>query len=197
MKYLAYGLLPAFVLALVLGGCGTLDRRPEPASSGGASKTAPTDASVESSPPVQPAASLSGFNLHIFGLSYHPDREGARRNKLDNEFNPGLGLGYKLHDDKRGAAFVEAGVYKDSGYNRATFAGVGYEFKLGERWSLGAYLLGFDSPTYNDGRFFIAPIPRLAYDFGGAKLNAVYAPRYREYNDLAVFALFLSIPLGP
>lgn len=190
IKYLARRLLPAFVLSLV-GGYSTFARASESVSSGGASQSAPKP-SVESSP-ARPAR----FDLHIFGLSYHPDRESARRRKLDNEFNAGLGLSYQFHDSKRGAAFVEAGVYKDSGYNQAAFAGGGYQFKLGEHWSGGAYLLGFDSPTYNDGRFFIAPIPRLAYDFGPATLNAVYAPRYREYNDLEVFALFLSVPLRP
>lgn len=196
MKYLAYELLPVFALALLLGGCGTLDSRSEPASTGGTSKTAPADASVESSPPVRPAASPSDFNLQIFGLSYHPDREGTRLSKLDNEFNPGLGLSHKLHDDKRGAAFVEAGVYKDSGYNWAKFGGLGYQFKLDERWSLGADLLVFDSPTYNNGRVFIAPIPRLVYDFGAVKLNMIYAPRYGEQNQFEVFALFLTLPLG-
>lgn len=196
MRYLAHWLLLTFAIALALGGCGTLDRRSEPASSGGASKTAPADASVEPLPKVRPADSGFGFNLHIFGLSYHPDREGARRSKLDNELNLGLGLSYKFHDDNRGKAFVEAGVYKDSGRAWAKFAGVGYQFKLGERWSLGADLLAFDSPTYNNGRTFIAPIPRLIYDFGAVKLNAVYAPRYENYNEFEVFALFLTIPFG-
>lgn len=197
MKSLALWIVPAFALALVLGGCGTLEHRPEPASSGGASKTAPTDASAEPSPSkVRPADSEFGFNLHIFGVSYHPDREGARRNKLDNELNVGLGINYRFHDDNRGKAFIEAGVYKDSGNAWAKFAGVGYQFKLGERWSLGADLLVFDSPTYNNGRVFIAPIPRLVYNFGAVKLNAVYAPRYGEQNQFEVFALFITIPFG-
>lgn len=197
MRYLAYiRFLPTFALALALGGCSTLERRSEPASSGGASKTVPTDAGVEPSPKVRPADSGFGFNLHIFGLSYHPDREGARRSKVDNELNVGLGLSYRFHDDDRGRAFVEAGVYKDSGRAWAKFAGVGYQFKLGDRWSLGADLLAFVSPTYNNGRVFIAPIPRLIYDFGAVKLNAVYAPRYGEQNQFEVFALFITIPIG-
>lgn len=196
MKYLAYWLFPAFAVVLALGGCGTLEHRSEPASSGGASKTVPADASAEPSPKVRPADSEFGFNLHIFGISYHPDREGARRSKLDNELNVGLGINYRFHDDDRGRAFVEAGFYKDSGNAWAKFAGVGYQFKLGEHWSLGADLLVFDSPTYNNGRTFIAPIPRLVYSFGAVKLNAVYAPRYAGYNELEVFALFLTIPFG-
>lgn len=32
------------------------------------------------------------LNLHVFGLSYHPDREGTRISHLDNEVNAGMGL---------------------------------------------------------------------------------------------------------
>lgn len=162
---------------------------------------AATDGTTEGSPAgspreVQPANRESNFNLHIYGYSYHPDRDGVRRNKLDNEFNWGLGLNYVLHEDARGVRFVEAGIYKDSGYNWAKLAGLGYQFKLGERWRLGGGLVGLQSTTYNHGKFFIAPLPILTYDFGTVKLNAIYAPRYEEYNQFDVFGFYVSIPFG-
>jgi hypothetical protein len=92
--------------------------------------------------------------------------------------------------------FVEAGFYRDSATNVAKIAGAGYQFKFGERWRLGGALVGVDSPSYNHGRFFIAPLPMATYDLGAVKLNAIYAPRF-EGNRFAVFGLYFSIPLAP
>ena len=180
MRYLAYRLLPALAVALALSGSGA----------------AAAGASVEPSPEVRPAAPWSNLSLHVYGLSYHTDREGARRRNVDNELNPGLGLGYEFHNDDRGAAFFAAGFYEDSGRNMAKLAGPGYQFKLGNRWRLGAVLPVIQSRTYNNGRTFIVPIPLLTYDLGAVKLNAVYAPRYRQHNEFAVFGLYLSIPFS-
>ena len=57
-------------------------------------------------------------------------------------------------------------------------------------------LVGVDSPTYNHGRFFIAPFPMATYGLGAVKLNAIYVPRYQD-NRFAVFGLYFSIPLSP
>ena len=117
--------------------------------------------------------------------------------------NVGLGLRYNFHDDDQGVAFVDAGVYKDSGRNLAKLAGPG----LSDHWRLGATLTLLRSQTYNRGNVFITPIPLLTYDLGGSyklgapynlgalKLNAVYLPRVQQ-NDFAVFAVYLSLPLG-
>ena len=91
---------------------------------------------------------------------------------------------------------MEAGFYRDSGSNWAKVAGAGYQLKFGERWLLGGALMGVDSPTYNHGRFFIAPLPMATYDLGAVKLNAIYVPRY-QFNHFAVFGLYFSIPLAP
>jgi hypothetical protein len=40
--------------------------------------------------------------------------------------------------------------------------------------------VGVYSPTYNHGRFFVAPLPIVSYDRGLVTLNAIYAPRYGE-----------------
>lgn len=132
------------------------------------------------------------INILIYGLSYHPDKS----NKQDNEQNWGLGVNYEFFEDTQGAAFVEAGVYRDSGSNLAKYAGAGYQFKLGKNWRVGAMLVGVQSQTYHEGRFFIAPIPVVTYDFGLVKLNAIYIPRYREYNQFAAFGLMFSIPFS-
>jgi hypothetical protein len=134
--------------------------------------------------------------LHFYGFSYHTDRQGVRRNGLDNELNAGLGLNYEFHEDATSVAFVEAGFYRDSGRNLAKLAGVGYQFKLGQRWRLGGALVAVNSATYNRGRSFIAPLPVVTYDLGPVKLNAIYVPRYGEYNRFAVFGFYFSIPFG-
>jgi hypothetical protein len=115
---------------------------------------------------------------------------------LDNELNVGLGLNYTVHEDERGIGFVEAGFYRDSGSHLAKLAGTGYQYKAGRRLRLGGALVGLHSETYNHGRFFIAPLPLATYDLGAVKLNAIYVPRYGDYNRFAVFGFYFSVPLG-
>jgi len=91
---------------------------------------------------------------------------------------------------------VEAGFYQDSGSRTAKIAGLGYQYKLGKRWRLGGAVLAIQSETYNDGDPFLAPIPILTYDLGPVKLNAIYVPRYGDYNAFAVFGFYFSLPLG-
>ena len=115
---------------------------------------------------------------------------------LDNEFNYGLGLNYKLHEDELAVGFVEAGTYQDSGSHWAKVAGMGYQAKLGRRWRLGGALVAVHSPTYNHGNAFIAPLPIATFDFGPVKLNAIYIPRYRDYNKFATFGFYFSVPFS-
>lgn len=151
---------------------------------------------VETPSPSRPADEQFKLNFHAFGFSYHPDREGTRISHLDNELNIGLGLNYQLHSDARGVAGLEGGFFRDSGRNWARFVGTSYLFKLNERWAAGADVLAIHSPTYNRGKAFVAPIPRVTYDFGPIKLNAVYVPRLDPVNRFAVFGFFITVPLG-
>lgn len=210
MTYPAYCLLPILAVAAALGGCGALERLPEPAfpsekpgiaSVGPGARPAHEVRSaagpgIEPAPEVRPADSRLRLNLHVFGLSYHTDRGGTRVSHLDNEFNVGLGLNYEFHNDARGVAGLETGFFRDSGRNWAKFAGTSYQFKLGERWRFGADLLAVQSETYNKGRGFVAPLPRLTYDFGAVKLNAIYVPRVPQYNRFAAFGFYFTLPFG-
>ncbi len=108
----------------------------------------------------------------------------------------GVGLNYTFHEDERGFGYLEAGVYEDSGSRLAKLAGAGYQFKVTKRLRLGGVLMGVYSQTYNDGKFFIAPLPTATYDFGVVKLNAIYIPRYGEYNQFAVFGVYFTLPLA-
>lgn len=167
--------------------------------SGGGVGAAGPEAAGSSSSPVRPADfrfNRDALDLNVYGLSYHPDRKTVHRLGLDNEVNPGLGLHYELVNDARGVAFADAGAYHDSGRNWAKFAALGYQFHFGERWRIGGALAAVRSRTYNDGVAFIAMIPLVTYDFGPVKLNAVYLPKFRPYNEVAAFGFYLSIPLG-
>lgn len=203
--------LPTLALALALGGCGALERKPDPtlasavpttvAAGSGAeappqARPAAAGASVDYPQGIRPANSRLQLNLNVFGLSYHTDRAGTRDRHLDNELNVGLGLDYEFHNDALGVATLQTGFFKDSGRNWTKIAGAGYQYKLGQRWRAGADLLAIHSQTYNNGHGFIAPIPRVTYDFGPVNVNFVYVPRYRDYNRFAVFGLYFSTPLG-
>ena len=195
--------MPALIVTLALCGCNTLARQPESAETSAVilhdsppvDRTIPASEKVEPAHLSQPADQRLSINLHVFGISYHPDREGTRISHLDNELNVGLGFGYKLYEDYLGVVVSEVGFFKDSGRNWAQFAGVGYQLKLTDRWKLGADLLAIQSPTYNFGDAFVAPIPRLSYDFQIVRLNMIYIPRYKEFNRYSVYGLYLTVPL--
>jgi hypothetical protein len=203
MRYVAYRLMTALTVAMGLSACNTIDRQHGSAgTSNGIQQSEQTSANTISSSEKEKPASIAppeegrlSINVHIFGLSYHPDRAGTRISHLDNELNVGLGLGYNLYGDDLGVVISEAGFFKDSGRNWAKFAGVGYRFKITDCWKLGADLLAIQSPTYNHGDAFIAPIPRLSYDFSRVKINMVYLPRYKELNRYAAYGLYFTIPI--
>jgi len=139
---------------------------------------------------------LSRLDLNVYGLSYHPDRNAVHRKNLDNQVNPGLALHYSLTDSARGTSFVEGGAYLDSGRNWAKFAGLGYQYKVGERWKIGGAVAVANSPTYNRGATFVGMIPLITYDLGLIKLNAVYFPKIGNYNQVDAFGFYVSLPFG-
>jgi hypothetical protein len=53
-----------------------------------------------------------------------------------------------------------------------------------------------DSKTYNDGVGFVAMIPLITYDAGPIKLNGVYDPKFGNYNEVAAYGFYISIPIG-
>ena len=146
--------------------------------------------------PALPRRGLDAFDLNIYGLSYHPDREAARSRNIDNETNPGLGIHYEWPEGIRGNYFAEAGAYLDSGENWAKFAALGYQFRLGRRWKVGGALAAIHSKTYNNGTAFVGMIPLVTWDLGRFKLNAVYFPQFGHHNKVDVLGFYLSLPLG-
>lgn len=146
--------------------------------------------------PARPRRGLDAFDLNIYGLSYHPDREAARSRNIDNETNPGLGIHFEWPEDKRGNTFAEAGAYLDSGENWAKFVALGYQFRIGRRWKVGGALAAIHSRTYNNGTAFVGMIPLVTWDLRRIKLNAVYFPQFGHHNQVDVLGFYLSLPLG-
>ncbi len=142
-------------------------------------------------------AHASDWGLNLYGLSYHWDRDLARQNDLDNEFNPGLGVRYRMGSWLKADAIVDAGAYHDSGRNTAVYAAAGLLWPLDEdkRFRLGAALTAFHSDTYNRGDPFIAPVPLFAVTLGGVTLNLTHFPKIRNFNEIHATAMFLTIPL--
>ncbi len=143
-----------------------------------------------------PRFNREALDINVYGLAYHPDRETVHRMGLDNEFNPGLGLHYELRNTPRGVTFAEVGAYEDSGNSLAAFIGLGYQFKMGEHWRVGAAVALMNSETYNQGTSFVGMVPVITYDTGRVKLNAVYFPKFGNYNRVAAYGFYLGIPFG-
>lgn len=141
-------------------------------------------------PGVARAAGELGVN--VYGLSYHFDRALAREIGVDNEFNPGLGLRYRLAASERLDWIFDAGAYRDSGRNTALVLGAGALWKPTPRFGLGAALAVLNSDTYNRGKTAIAPVPLLAYELGRATLNFTYLPKVSDINDVATLGFWVT-----
>ena len=147
------------------------------------------------------AASLAlagDASLNIYGLSYHWEREEAKRIGTDHEFNPGLGLRYALKPaDLCATPFVEAAAYRDSGAATAVYVALGCRgFRLGDKLRLGGALAAFHSDTYNGGDPFIAPVPLLTWQVNDITLNFTHFPKVKGFNDINTTGFYFSLPLN-
>jgi hypothetical protein len=143
-------------------------------------------------PSAAAQAGADSLGISLFGLSYHFNRDRARALGLDNTVNPGLGIRYRFAQLDRWSFDVEATAYYDSGRNTTVFVGVGALWHVGRGFHVGGALALFDSPTYNNGRSFVAPIPLVAYDWGRITLNATFVPKMERYNDIATIGVWVT-----
>lgn len=143
------------------------------------------------------AVEASNWGINVYGLSYHWDREQARQNDWDNEFNPGLGVRYQLGSWLKADAIIDAGAYYDSGRNTAVYAAAGLLWPLDrdKRFNLGVALTAFHSDTYNQGDPFIAPIPLFSLRFDRVAVNLTHFPKVGNLNEIHTTAMFLTFPL--
>jgi len=144
-----------------------------------------------------PAALAGAWGINVYGLSYHWDRDLAEQNDWDNEFNPGLGLRYRMGTWLKADAIIDAGVYHDSGRNTAVYAAAGLLWPLDrdKRFNLGVALTAFHSDTYNQGDAFIAPIPLFSLRFEKVAVNLTHFPKVGNLNEIHTTAVFLTLPL--
>ena len=143
------------------------------------------------------AVEASNWGVNVYGLSYRWDRDQARQNDWDNEFNPGLGVRYQLGNWLKADAIIDAGAYYDSGRNTAVYAAAGLLWPLDrdKRFNLGVALTAFHSDTYNQGDAFIAPIPLFSLRFDRVAVNLTHFPKVGNLNEIHTTAMFLTFPL--
>lgn len=143
------------------------------------------------------SATASDWGINVYGLSYHWDRETAKKYDWDNEFNPGLGVRYQLGSWLKADALVEGGVYRDSGRNTAVYGAAALLWPLDEakHFNLGAALTAFHSDTYNKGDPFIAPLPLFALRFDKLVVNLTHFPEVKGFNKVHTTAMYFTFPL--
>jgi Antimicrobial peptide resistance and lipid A acylation protein PagP len=140
---------------------------------------------------LAPALARADLGINVYGLSWHFDRDKARELNVDNWFNPGLGLRYRIPGEKLDY-FFDAGFYRDSGRNTAVLAGAAAHWHASESARLGLALVVLNSKTYNDGRTFVAPLPIAAWELRAVTLNVVYMPKVHEVNDINTLGFWLT-----
>lgn len=133
------------------------------------------------------------WGVNVYGLSYHFDRDKAKRIGTDNELNPGLGIRYRRPINERFDFFADAGFYKDSGRNTAALAGGGALWRATGRLRLGGALVAMHSDTYNAGDTFIAPLPVAALDFDRVSFNMVYMPKVGNFNLINTLGFWATV----
>ena len=142
--------------------------------------------------PAASAAEAGCLGVNLYGASYHFDRSRARESGVDNEFNPGLGVRYRVPHSERVDWIVDAGAYRDSGRNTALLAGAGALWKATEAVRLGGALVVLDSDTYNRGKTVVAPLPLAAYELRRVTLNAVFIPKVSDINEVATLGFWIT-----
>jgi hypothetical protein len=140
---------------------------------------------------LAPALCGADVGINLYGLSWHIDGDRAKELGVDNWFNPGLGVRYRVPGE-RFDYFFDAGVYRDSGRNNALLAGGAVHWRATQSARLGLALVMFNSKTYNEGSTFVAPLPIAAWDFGPAQLNVVYLPKVATINDVNTLGFWLT-----
>jgi hypothetical protein len=131
------------------------------------------------------------LGVNLYGFSWHLDRDKARAAGLDNWFNPGLGVRYRLPAEKVDF-FFDAGFYRDSGRHTALLAGGAAHWRATERARLGVALVLWKSGSYNEGRPFVAPLPVAAWEFDRFVVNMMWSPKIRQLNDVSTLGFWLT-----
>lgn len=137
------------------------------------------------------AAAQGELGINVYGLSYHFERDEAKRLGYDSE-NPGLGARWRMAGQDLDW-FLDGGAYRDSGRNTAVYAGGGFLWKPTRRLRLGGALAAFHSNTYNRGDPFIAPVPIAAYEWRALTVNMMYSPRFGAVNDINTLGFWITV----
>jgi hypothetical protein len=139
------------------------------------------------------AVQAAEFGVNVYGLSRHLERAKARELRVDNEFNPGLGLRYRVPHGESLDWVFDTGFYRDSGRNSAFIVGAGASWHATAHLRLGGALTFFNSDTYNRGRPAVAPLPLAAWETRSVTFNLTYFPKVREINEVNTLGFWLTL----
>jgi hypothetical protein len=139
------------------------------------------------------AAAQSRFALHLFGVSYHYQfrtyRDASGVVRRYEQFNPGLGAEYLLHDGKRVVITADGGAYRDSKDRTNIFGGPALRLRVGSHLLVGGGIVALTSRTYATP---VAPLPIVTARWSHLGVNGTWIPSLDRRSSGAV-ALFSTI----
>lgn len=153
----------------------------------------PLGTAAAQSPEVKPVDPPNKFTLLTSVASHHFGQRGywdKGEYRPFNEFNPGVGLEYKLSDH----IHLSAGTYRNSVYRQSVYAGVGFETGGNKQFGLGIELGGITG--YNEMPVVPSAIPFVRIgDKNGVNAKVMVIPPVKNLTP-AVVGLQFRVPIG-
>lgn len=134
----------------------------------------------------------ASIGVNLYGISYHFDRVSAERRGF-NEFNEGLGLNVMAYEDRYNFLYLEAGRFKDTFENDATYFAAGWRYRPIRYLSFGLIIMHYNSRSIRGS--IVAPIPTFSLDYKIASFKTVYLPEFRGVNQFESLGGFLTLRL--
>ena len=140
--------------------------------------------------------------LVLSGFSKHFNIDSKYDNSPLNEKNWGLGLEYQFPtvSEERFHWLVNVGQFHDSFNTNAWYAGGGGLYDLYRTnqfyFQAGVQLAFFNSPSYNGGTPFIAPIPLMSFGTDDISANITVIPRLQQIMDAGVVYMQFKVKIN-
>jgi hypothetical protein len=140
--------------------------------------------------------------LVLNGVSKHFNVDSKYDNSPLNERNWGLGLEYQFatKSDDRLHWMVNLGQFHDSFSTNAFYAGGAGLYDLYRKNNLyvqtGIQLAFFNSPSYNGGTPFVAPLPIISLGTDEIAANITVIPRLNQIMDAGVVFMQFKVKIN-
>lgn len=97
------------------------------------------------------------------------------------------------YENRYNFLYLEAGRFKDTFENDATYFGLGWRYRPIRYFSFGLVFMHYNSRSI--GGSVVAPIPTLAFDYKIASFKTVYLPKLRNVNPFESIGGYLTLRL--